>query len=301
VVSDVAFLVMDLLDRRRPDLACAFLDGWLDGSGDYEGLRLLRFFQGYRAGVRAKVAALRFDGMDGDDPDRNGVEATFRRHLAGTDAAPARPPGTLVLLCGLSGSGKSVLARELVPRLGALRLRTDVARRGPELATDRAGGDGNGPGSGASVDEGRYAPAARAAVYDRLARLARDLLAAGETVLIDGTFLTRAQRRTFLVAAGAGAGRRVVLHCTAAPRVLRERVRRRSEAGGDASEADEAVLRKQFGTLEAPRTGEGPAAARAEVFAVATDGDGSTAALAAAVVRALGREPRTPAGDPSRP
>ena len=56
VMSDVAFLVMDLLDHRRPDLAARFLNGYLERSGDYGGLDVLRFYVVYRAMVRAKIA-----------------------------------------------------------------------------------------------------------------------------------------------------------------------------------------------------------------------------------------------------
>jgi aminoglycoside phosphotransferase family enzyme len=57
-VADMAFLVMDLRFRGRPDLADDFADAYFAATGDEEGRRLLPFYSAYRAMVRAKV-----DGM----------------------------------------------------------------------------------------------------------------------------------------------------------------------------------------------------------------------------------------------
>ena len=59
VMSDVAFLVMDLHDRNRPDLAARFLSAYLEETSDYEGLTVLPFYIVYRALVREKVASMR--------------------------------------------------------------------------------------------------------------------------------------------------------------------------------------------------------------------------------------------------
>jgi aminoglycoside phosphotransferase family enzyme len=69
VISEIAFGVMDLDDRGRPDLAARLLDRYLQRCGDYAGLTLLRFYQVYRAMVRAKVAAIRSSQLDGAAPD----------------------------------------------------------------------------------------------------------------------------------------------------------------------------------------------------------------------------------------
>jgi hypothetical protein len=54
-MGEVAFVVMDLEDRKRPDLAFLFLNVYQERTGDYSGLAVLRFFMAYRAIVRAKV------------------------------------------------------------------------------------------------------------------------------------------------------------------------------------------------------------------------------------------------------
>jgi aminoglycoside phosphotransferase family enzyme len=59
VISEIAFLVMDLQDKQRHDLGFQFLNEYLQYNGDYDGLKLLRFYLVYRAMVRAKVNAIR--------------------------------------------------------------------------------------------------------------------------------------------------------------------------------------------------------------------------------------------------
>ena len=123
-ISDVAFLFMDCHVRGQLGCAYAFLDGYLDAAGDYAGMVVLPYFAAYRSVVRAKVAALRW----AQEADAAGEEK-FLEHLGWAAGFLERPPGRLIITCGLSGSGKSVLATRLVPELPAIRLRSDVARK----------------------------------------------------------------------------------------------------------------------------------------------------------------------------
>ena len=241
--SDVAFLLMDCLVRGAGDAGYAFVDGYLDCSGDYAGAVLLPFYAAYRSMVRAKVAALRRDQAPA--ADRAADERRCLAHLDWTRRWLSRPAGVLVLMCGVSGSGKSFLAERLVPRLPALRLRSDVARkRLAGLAPDAA--------AAAGVGGGIYTAQGSVAVYRWLETLAGSLLRAGENVIVDATFLDPVQRRRFLaLAAGAAAPVRVVF-CDAPRDVLAARVRRRAAAGTDVSDADVAVLRHQLENLEVP-------------------------------------------------
>ncbi len=59
VINDIAFLFMDLADRGQKKLGWSFLNHYLQKTGDYQGLQLLRFYAVYRAMVRAKVNCLR--------------------------------------------------------------------------------------------------------------------------------------------------------------------------------------------------------------------------------------------------
>ena len=243
-MSDVAFLFMDCHVRNRSDLAYGFLDGYLDGSGDYEGARLLGYFCAYRSMVRAKVAALRHEQTQDE------VEAQrFLMHVRWAHDWLARPPGGLVLMCGLSGSGKSHLAERLVVTLPALRLRSDVARKAlAGLASLQR--------SDSPIDAGLYAAENTEQVYAWLEDCAAALLLMGERVILDATFIEKA-RRTRLIERASRLGVRVsVLYCQAPDEVLRERIGQRSAMGGDPSEADLTVLERQLERLQPPEADE---------------------------------------------
>lgn len=242
--SDVAFLFMDCLVRDRADLAYAFVDGYLDVCGDYDGARLLPFYAAYRAMVRAKVAALRSE--QADQGEAAPLRERFRHYAEWAGRTLERPPGRLLLMCGLSGSGKSYVAERLAPRLPALRLRSDVARK------VRAGLQPSQRAE-AGVGDGIYAAEVSDAVYGWLADVARDLVAAGEQVIVDATFLTAARRRPLLEAAQAAGGRGVILWCDAPFEVLAERVRARAARQDDPSDAGLEVLEDQTRRFEPPR------------------------------------------------
>ena len=118
-MADAAFVFMDLWRHGLPRAAWRFASGYAERGGDFGGAALLPFFAVYRALVRAQVAAIR-----GDD-------AALRRDLrvAGELTRLRRPRPLLVLVSGVSGSGKSTVALELLQSLGAIRVRSDVERK----------------------------------------------------------------------------------------------------------------------------------------------------------------------------
>jgi hypothetical protein len=145
---------------------------------------------------------------------------------------------------GLAGSGKSRLAQELLERLGALRIRSDVERK-------RLGGLPALARSDSAVGDGIYDAAATTATYDRLVELAGQILAAGYPVLVDAANLKVWQRTAFRDLAAARGVPFVILDCAAPEAVLRSRLATRQAAGRDASEADEAVLAYQMRNCDA--------------------------------------------------
>jgi aminoglycoside phosphotransferase family enzyme/predicted kinase len=271
VASDLAFLTMDLQAHGRSDLAARALDAWLQRSGDFAALRVLRFYEVYRAMVRALVAALR--ASQPSAPDAAAVPPqpadADPDHLAfALAAAQARPAPRLLITHGLSGCGKSSVALQLLERTGAVRLRSDVERK-------RLFGLGALERSAArSLDV--YTAHATRRTFDRLAELARTALRAGWPVIVDAAFLHRGERRAFRALAAELGVPFAILHCHAPEAVLRERVAARSAAGNDASEADVAVLQRQIDAHEPLDADE-----RAIALEVATDGAVDAAALAA--------------------
>ena len=240
---DIAFLIMDCLFRKRQDLAYAFLDGYLNHSGDYAGTPLLPYFARYRSLVRAKVAALRLTQAPEDTDAKDRLE----RHLYWADQHQHRLPGRLLIMNGVSGTGKSFWAKQLAWSLGAVRLRSDVLRK-TEFAQleDQAG----------AIGEGLYRASVSSAVYERLAALAEQLLAAGENVIIDATALHRAERARLLAAASRCSSDAVILRLTAPDEVLLRRIEQRARQGTDASDADSYVLRWQQANEDLPLASE---------------------------------------------
>ncbi|MCU0969267.1 MAG: ATP-binding protein [Rubrivivax sp.] len=148
---------------------------------------------------------------------------------------------------GLSGSGKSEVALDLVGALGAIRIRSDVERKRLHGLTPRERVPDAARGA-------LYGPEATRRTFDHLARTARTLLDAGLHVVVDAAFLRRSERDRFrALAADAGAQARLV-ECVAPEAVLRARLAARADAGDDASDADGQVLDLQL------RIGEPPAA-----------------------------------------
>lgn len=235
VISEVAFLVMDLHDHGRPELAWRTLNRYLEDSGDYAGLSVLRYYLVYRALVRAKVAAL-----GGTQPVLAGAAlARCREYLALAESftRPAAP--FLLITHGLSGSGKTTLSGQLATLLGAIRIRSDIERK-------RLFGLDGMARSGSPLDGGLYSPQGHRLTYQRLADLCKIVIEAGWPVIADAAFLQRAERQAFRVLAQDLDADYAILDLQAPPEVLRQRVAQRERTGNDASEATLAVLEKQL-------------------------------------------------------
>jgi len=248
VMSEVAFTVMDLADRGRPDLAHRFQNAYLEITGDYAGLSVFRFYLAYRALVRAKVACLRAGQLAAGD-EKEALVAEYRGYvdLARHYAQPPRP--AILVTHGLSGSGKTTLTQALLEMTGAIRIRTDVERK-------RLHGLAAEGRSGSQLGAGLYTPDATERTYRRALALAEAVAAAGRVAIVDGTFLRRAQRDLFRARAAELALPFAIVNFAAGDATLRARVAERAERATDASEADLAVLDHQLRTREPLDTDE---------------------------------------------
>jgi len=230
VMDEIAFAMMDLLHHGRADLAWRFLNACLEASGDYEGVAVLSFYLAYRATVRAKVAALSAaQGM----AEHARQMASCRAHLAlAKHCLDARHPA-LLITHGLPGSGKTTFAQYALQQLGALRIRSDVERKRLHglhaLQPSRA--------SGMDI----YSAQATERTYERLLQLARTVLQAGHTVIVDAAFLHGAEREAFRRLAQEMDVPFAIATLAAAQGALRQRL---SARRNDASEADADVLDK---------------------------------------------------------
>ena len=248
VADEVSFLLADLAARRLPWHAQAFLSGYLAASGDYQLCLLAPVFRAHRALVRAKVLALTAVARGTSGAAARLVRRSYRRYVecAQQALAPQRP--ALVLMCGLSGSGKTWLAQRLAPALGAVHLRSDVERK-------RLVGLPPAVRSNSAVAQGLYAREMTLAVYERLADCAADTLAGGYTTIVDATSARTEDRMRFRALALRLGASFCIVYCHAPRQLLERRIidRRRRR---DPSEADLEVLHWQEAHFTAPAAHE---------------------------------------------
>jgi aminoglycoside phosphotransferase family enzyme/predicted kinase len=269
--ADAAFLAMDLDHHGRADLAAAFLDAWLERSGDAAAAGVLRWFLVDRALVRAKVAML--GAQHATVAAAPAAWDAVRAYCATAERLATRPPGLVVITCGLSGCGKSRLAAELVPRLPAVRLRSDIERK--RLAGLAPLARSDSPAGG-----GLYTTALTRRTYARLADCAGPLARAGISVLLDATYLEARERERVAAAARAALAPFVILECAAPVEVLCARLGARRD---DPSEASLAVLERQMALAEPLTAAERRHALRVDTGSPVDAGAIATALRAAAV------------------
>lgn len=270
VISDVAFLVMDLVSHGRADLAYALLSRYLEVTGDYEGLQVLPFYAVYRALVRAKVDALTAEQVPARAPEFH-QRLLMRVRAAASWIEPRRP--LLAIMHGPSGSGKSWLSERLVTSLHAIRVRSDLERK-------RLAGIQPGANAAAPVEKGIYAADFNHRTYSRLEDCAASALQAGINVIVDASFLNADDRALFHRLARQQRASFVIVSCQGDPIALAARTLNRSKQGGDPSDADLGVLDAQLRSMTAFTVQE-----QEHVIALSTDEANAVERVTAAIER----------------
>jgi len=243
VLSEVAFLVMDLEKHGRKDLAYLFLNRYLELTGDYEGLRVFRFYKVYRALVRAKVAGLRVEQLAQGQEEWEHNRDEMLEYIALSSRLLNSPPPFLVMMHGVSGTGKTTVSTEIVKAIGAIRVRSDVERK--RLFAETVKSKTHVP-----QDVGLYHSDMTARTYAQLRDLARTLIQSGVLVIIDATFLRQSQRELFRRLAKEQGCEWVIVDVVAPQAVLAERIELRSREGRDASDATVEIMERQQETDE---------------------------------------------------
>jgi uncharacterized protein len=231
VGCDLAFLLMDLEALGSPFGAKALLASYREAGGDPGDNAMVAFFGVYRALVRAKVALVR--AGQGDDAARRLADARSRLAIAERLAWRARERG-LIVVAGLSASGKTTLASLLATRSGLRHLSSDPVRK--RLA---------GIAPAARADAAAYAGSFNRRTYSELGRLAREELARAGGAIVDATFRNVADRAAFVDALGGLPESAMVVECRAPLPVRLERAERRIHDIGALSDADARVVRRQ--------------------------------------------------------
>ena len=239
VMSEAAFLVMDLTARNRSDLASRFLNAYLEITGDYGGLDILRFYLVCRALVRAKIHRIRAHQAGLDPRERDRLLGRYHEYIRLAERFSVTRQPSLLITHGLSGSGKTTFSQDLLEATGAVRVRSDLERKRVfNLAPEAKSGSG--------IGAGLYSQNADDMTYARLAEIAETGMRAGYPVIVDATFLKRAQRCMCRELAKRLQAPFAILDFKADEATLRERIARREQQGPNASEADLAVLEHQL-------------------------------------------------------
>jgi len=240
VISEVAFLVIDLLHFGYDNYAYRLLNHYLQHTGDYQGMVLLRYYLVYRALVCAKVSLLRHAQQRNDAAvsDLACLKYVAFANLAERFTKVGRV--ALIITHGYSGSGKSTIAGQLAEKIGALQIRSDIERK-------RLFGYRAQEHTDSGLDSGLYTQEASQKTYLHLAECAKVVIESGFSAIIDAAFLKARQRDLFRQLADAGGVQFLIVDFQASDEELSRRIRQRQN---DVSEATIDVLQHQRQSAE---------------------------------------------------
>jgi hypothetical protein len=230
VAAEVAFLAMDLDFNGYPDHSETFVNAYIKHSGDHEIRNLLNFYKCYYAYVRGKVVGFEINDNSIRQEERNEAAkaAAGYFNLAYTYAARLEKP-TLILMSGLMGTGKSVRAKHIAPRVGAEIIQTDVVRKEilniePTEKHYEAFG------------RGIYSEEVTRKTYGRALELASQKLKEGRSVIIDASYKSRDDRRKAFEAAERLHADFFIIECTCPENIIKERLISRMSDKGEVSD-----------------------------------------------------------------
>ncbi|MBS1811196.1 MAG: AAA family ATPase [Acidobacteria bacterium] len=241
VASEIAFLAMDLDARARPDLGYYFTEAYQQRANDNDLFTLLPFYRCYRAYVRGKVLSFRLNEPEFSDAEKETAAQQARNYfeLARRYATPLQKP-TVIAVCGLSGTGKTSVARAIASELGLRVISADAVRQ--SLFGDAKKPSGYG--------EGAYTTEASRRTYQKMLTTGQEFLAANRGVILDATFQRAADRNSARqMAMNAGADWRII-ECTLAPEFVQQRLEQRAARGDGLSDANWEIYLRQRETFE---------------------------------------------------
>ena len=244
LLYDLAFVLMDLTERGLGEAADIVLNRYLADTRrdeDLDALAAMPFYLSMRASIRARVTAAKLE--QASEAERPAIAQRARAYFDWALRFIAPPAPVLIAVGGLSGTGKSGLARALAaaiePAPGAVLLRADVARKALFGKTETE-----------PLPAAAYTPITTLRVYCTIVDQARRAVAAGHSAIVDAVFATPSERKG-IEASAAALG--VPFHGLFLVADLGTRLARVGGRRGDASDADAAIARAQeryeLGTL----------------------------------------------------
>jgi aminoglycoside phosphotransferase family enzyme/predicted kinase len=241
--SEIAFLAMDLGYHHRPELARQLVSAYAAHANDPELPGLVPFYQCYRAYVRGKVDSLKSAEEEVEPAERERARVSAQRHFALAYRYTWAYRPCVVVIAGLSGTGKSAVANALAARTGFAHINSDVVRK--QLA-----GLAPETHANAAYDSGLYSAEHSRRTYASMLAAAAEHLEAGRGVILDATFQRRLDREAARALARNHAVPFLLAECRCREDELRRRLEMRRGRGGP-SDADWNVYLEQRRRYEA--------------------------------------------------
>ncbi|WP_041238311.1 AAA family ATPase [Gloeothece citriformis] len=236
VMYDIGFAVMDLDAKGRKDLGNIFLNTYIEQTGDWEGLQVLPLYQSRQAYVRAKVTSFLLDDPSVDESTKQEAIKSASDYYRLAWGYTQHKSGKLILMCGLSGSGKTTVAQKLATEINAIHIRSDAVRK--HLAGISLSQRGT---------EAIYTAEMSQKTYDRLLELGTMLVKIGYPVILDAKYDRREWRSAAIAFAESHQIPLEILHCSAPLEMLSDRLKARTT---DISDATPNLLASQQANFE---------------------------------------------------
>ncbi|MEG4423669.1 MULTISPECIES: AAA family ATPase [unclassified Microcoleus] len=233
ILYDIAFLFMDLNFRGKNSLANLFLNTYLEYSGDYEGVQLLPLFTCMRAYIRATVTSFLIDDTSISPSEKQLIKEESAAYYRFAWKSTQSHQGKLIVMSGISGTGKSTIARKLAQVLNAIHIRSDAVRK--HIA-------------GVSLMEKAqelYFVEMTEKTYTRLITLGLLLVNEGFNVILDAKFDRRGLRASLIQQAEKSQISWQLIHCDSPLGILRQRLQKRLLNEDDISGATPKMLDSQ--------------------------------------------------------
>ncbi|MGB3494618.1 MAG: AAA family ATPase [Elainellaceae cyanobacterium] len=231
VMFDIAYIVMDLEVGDRPDLSALFLSTYVEQTGDWKGLEVLPIYVSRQTYVRAKVTSFLLGDPSIADAEKAKISEAAAKYytLAWKYTQPKK--GRLILMSGLSGSGKSTTARLISKQCGAVQIRSDAVRK--HLAGIPLSQRG---------DDSLYTAEMSQKTYSELLALGVQLAQAGYSIILDAKYDRANFRQEAIAQANQYQIPIDIVYCDAPEQVRRDRLQQRS---GDIADATAALIPQQ--------------------------------------------------------
>lgn len=250
-LSDLAFLLIDLDHRNHSAMALNLLNLYLRKTGDYSGLVLLRFYQTYRALVRAKITGLRYLQLDPLTQKAQQTLATVLDYIALAEnyAYLDQAEPTLYIMHGVSGSGKSTVAGQIQQQTGALVISSDLERKRLYGITPQTR-------VSAAEKSKLYGLEMNEATHNAVYNACVSALQAGLSVIADATFLRASHRERYIELAKQMQRDYLIVAIETNQKLAERWLAKRTRENKNVSDANVSIMHMQLASVEPPEADE---------------------------------------------